>query len=122
MGSRFTASEQAFTPVLRETAKRGLIFVDDGSNPRSVAGRIAGANNVPFAKPDVVIDAVPAAGDIDRALARLEAAARERNMAVGISSALPLSIDHIAKWAKGAANRGLLLVPVTAAAAKAKQS
>ena len=122
MGSRFTASEQAFTPVLRETAKRGLIFVDDGSNPRSVAGRIAGANNVPFAKPDVVIDSVPAAGDIDRALTRLEAAARERNMAVGISSALPLSIDHIAKWAKGAANRGLLLVPVTAAAAKAKQS
>ena len=122
MGSRFTASEQAFTPVLRETAKRGLIFVDDGSNPRSVAGRIAGANNVPFAKPDVVIDSVPAAGDIDRALARLEAAARERNMAVGISSALPLSIDHIAKWAKGLANRGLLLVPVTAAAAKAKQS
>jgi uncharacterized protein len=122
MGSRFTASEQAFTPVLRETAKRGLIFVDDGSNPRSVAGRIAGANNVPFAKPDVVIDAVPAAGDIDRALARLEAAARERNMAVGISTALPLSIDHIAKWAKGAASRGLLLVPVTAAAAKAKQS
>ena len=43
MGARFTASEQAFAPVLRETAKRGLIFVDDGSNPRSVAGRIAGA-------------------------------------------------------------------------------
>ena len=35
MGARFTASEQAFTPILRETAKRGLIFVDDGANPRS---------------------------------------------------------------------------------------
>jgi uncharacterized protein len=122
MGSRFTASEQAFTPVLRETAKRGLIFVDDGSNPRSVAGRIAGANNVPFAKPDVVIDSVPTAAEIDRALARLEATARERNIVIGISSALPMSIDHIAKWAKGAASRGLLLVPVTAVAAKAKQS
>ena len=31
MGARFTASDQAFAPVLRETAKRGLIFVDDGS-------------------------------------------------------------------------------------------
>ena len=29
-------------PVLRETAKRGLIFVDDGASPRSVAGQIAG--------------------------------------------------------------------------------
>ena len=30
-------------PILHETAKRGLIFVDDGSNARSVAGRVAGA-------------------------------------------------------------------------------
>jgi hypothetical protein len=29
-------------------------------------------------------------------------AAQERSIAVGISSALPVSIDHIAKWAKAA--------------------
>jgi uncharacterized protein len=121
MGARFTASEQSFAPVLRETAKRGLIFVDDGSNPRSVAGRIAGANNLPFARADVVLDSVPTAGEIDRALGRLEMAARERSVAVGISSALPVSIAHIAKWAKAAASRGLLLVPITAVAMKAKQ-
>ncbi|MGD0024980.1 MAG: divergent polysaccharide deacetylase family protein [Xanthobacteraceae bacterium] len=122
MGGRFTASEQSFAPVLRETAKRGLIFVDDGSNARSVAGRIAGANNVPFAKADVVLDSVPTPGEIDRALGRLEMAARERSVAVGISSALPVSIAHIAKWAKAAESRGLLLVPITAVAVKAKQS
>ena len=121
MGARFTASEQSFAPVLRETAKRGLIFVDDGSNPRSVAGRIAGANNLPFAKADVVLDSVPTPGEIDRALGRLEMAARERSVAVGISSALPVSIAHIAKWAKAAESRGLLLVPITAVALKAKQ-
>jgi polysaccharide deacetylase 2 family uncharacterized protein YibQ len=65
---------------------------------------------------------VPTPADIDRALGRLEMAARERGSAVGIASALPVSIDHIAKWAKAAESRGLLLVPVTAAAAKAKQS
>ena len=59
MGARFTASETSFAPILHETAKRGLIFVDDGSNPRSVAGQIAGANNLPFARADVIIDAVP---------------------------------------------------------------
>ncbi len=48
MGARFTASEQAFAPILHEIGKRGLIFVDDGANPRSVAGRIAGANNLPY--------------------------------------------------------------------------
>ncbi len=122
MGARFTASEQSFAPILRETAKRGLIFVDDGSNARSVAGRIAGANNLSFAKADVVLDTVPTPAEIDHALGRLEMAARERGVAVGISSALPVSIDHIAKWAKAAESRGLLLVPITAVAVKAKQS
>jgi polysaccharide deacetylase 2 family uncharacterized protein YibQ len=122
MGARFTASEQAFSPILRETAKRGLIFVDDGANPRSVAGRIAGANNLPFAKADVVLDTVPTPTEIDHALGRLEMAAREHGIAVGIASALPVSIDHIAKWAKAAESHGFLLVPITAIALKAKQS
>jgi len=122
MGARFTASETSFAPILREIAKRGLIFVDDGSNPRSVAGRIAGANNLPFARADVIIDSVPTPEDIDRALGRLEMAARERNVAVGIASALPVSIDQIAKWTKAAASRGLLLVPITAVAMKGKQT
>ena len=123
MGARFTASEQSFGPVLREAGKRGLIFVDDGSNPRSVAGRIAGANNLPFAKADVDIDAVPTPTEIDRALGRLEVAARDRHVAVGVASALPVSIAHIAKWAKkAAAKHGIVLVPITAVAMKDKQS
>ncbi len=118
MGARFTASEPSFAPILQETAKRGLIFVDDGSNPRSVAGRIAGADNLPFAHADVILDTVPTPVEIDRALGRLEQTARERGAAVGIASALPVSIDHIAKWAKEARGRGLLLVPISAVAAK----
>jgi len=122
MGARFTASEAAFAPVLHEIAKRGLIFVDDGANPRSVAGRIAGAGNLPFAKADIVIDAVPTSDQIDQALGQLEAAAREHRVAVGIASALPVSIEQIAKWAKAAESRGVLLVPITAVALKDKQS
>jgi polysaccharide deacetylase 2 family uncharacterized protein YibQ len=122
MGARFTSSEQSFTPVLRETAKRGLIFVDDGSNQRSLASRIAGANNTPFAKADVVIDSVATPVEIDRALGRLETAAREHGAVVGVSSALPASIEHIAKWAKGLESRGIVLVPITAVALKSRQT
>jgi len=122
MGARFTASDTSFTPVLRETSKRGLIFVDDGSNPRSLTARISGANNVPFARADVVLDAVPAPAEIDRALDRLEVAAREHGIAVGSASALPVAIDRITAWAKTAESRGLLLVPITAVALKAKPS
>ena len=78
MGGRFSASEQALGPVLREVAKRGLIYFDDASSARSLASQIAGANSLAFAKADVVIDAVPTPADVDRALARLETAARAK--------------------------------------------
>jgi polysaccharide deacetylase 2 family uncharacterized protein YibQ len=116
MGGRFTSSEPALAPVLREAGKRGLIYLDDGSSQRSVARDIAGAHNIGFVRADLVIDAVPAGAEVDRALGRLETMARERGIAVGIASALPVSVERIAKWAKAAEGRGVLLVPITAVA------
>jgi polysaccharide deacetylase 2 family uncharacterized protein YibQ len=122
MGARFTASEQALSPVLREAAKRGLLYFDDGSSQRSVASQVAGANNLVFAKADVVIDQLPTIADVERALGRLETIARERGVAVGFAGALPAAIERIAKWAKAAEARGVLLVPISAVANKAKSS
>jgi polysaccharide deacetylase 2 family uncharacterized protein YibQ len=122
MGARFTASENALAPVLRELSRRGLIYVDDGSSPRSQAGQIAGANKLPYVRAEVVIDAVPSAVEIDNALKRLETLARGRGVVVGYSSALPASIDRIAKWAKSAQGRGIVLIPVTAAAVRARST
>lgn len=122
MGARFTASEQSFAPVLREAAKRGLIYLDDGSSLRSLASQIAGANNAAFARSDVVLDASPNATEIDNALGRLEAIARERGRAVGIASALPVSIERIAQWAKLVEQRGVVLVPLSGVANKPKST
>jgi uncharacterized protein len=122
MGARFTASEAAVGPLLRETAKRGLVYFDDGTSARSVASQVAGANNAPFAKADIVLDADPTPTAIDAALTRLEAMARERGMAVGTATALPASIDRIAHWTKAAASRGISLVPVSMIAIKPKST
>jgi polysaccharide deacetylase 2 family uncharacterized protein YibQ len=122
MGARFTATDKALAPVLREAGKRGLLYLDDGSSPGSLAGRMAGTSNVPFAKAEVTIDATPTAAEIDRALARLEAMARERGVAIGIASALPITIARITQWAKSAESRGFALVPVSAVVTKAKAS
>jgi polysaccharide deacetylase 2 family uncharacterized protein YibQ len=115
MGSHFTASDAAIAPVLREVAKRGLMYFDDGTAPRSLAGQIAGASGLPYVKANVVLDAVPTANEIDGALARLEKMAADTGIAVGVASALPISIAHIASWAKKAESRGFLLVPISAA-------
>jgi polysaccharide deacetylase 2 family uncharacterized protein YibQ len=120
MGGRFTATETAFGPVMNEIGKRGLIYFDDGTSPRSVAGQISGANNAAFAKADAVLDAVPTQVDIDNALARLEATARSRGVAVASASALPITIDRIALWARGAEDRGIILVPLSSVAVRPK--
>jgi uncharacterized protein len=122
MGARFTAAEQSLGPVLREAAKRGLIYVDDGSSSRSIASQLAGTQNLPFARADIVLDAVPTPAEIDHALARLEMKARDGGTAVGFATAQPATIARIAEWAKKAEARGLVLVPITMVAIKAKSS
>ena len=122
MGGKFTASEASLSPVLRETGKRGLIYVDDGASTRSIASQLAGGQNLPFAKADIVVDAVPTPAEIDHALARLELSARERGSAVGLATALPATVARIAGWAKNLESRGFVLVPITMIALKAKSS
>ena len=60
--------------------------------------------------------------DADRALARLETLAKERGSAVGVASALPISIERIGTWARQLEGRGLMLVPLTTAMLKPKSS
>jgi polysaccharide deacetylase 2 family uncharacterized protein YibQ len=122
MGARFVATEAAMQPFMREAAKRGLGYFDDGSAPRSVAATAADGQSMPFAKADLAIDAVPTSVEIDRALAKLESLARERGTAVGMASALPISIERIGIWAKALEGRGIMLVPLTTAMLKPKSS
>jgi hypothetical protein len=120
MGGRFIVSDAVMQPIIREAAKRGLGYLDDGSAPRSAAPALAAAQAMPFAKADFAIDAVPTAAEIDRALARLENLAKERGIAVGIASALPISIERIGVWIKTLESRGIMLVPLTTAMLKSK--
>jgi polysaccharide deacetylase 2 family uncharacterized protein YibQ len=121
MGARFVATDTAMAPIVREAAKRGLGYFDDGS-ARSVAPSLTATQAVPFAKADVAIDAVPTSGEIDRALAKLEELAKERGIAVGVASALPISIERISVWSRTLDSHGVLLVPLTTVMLKSKSS
>jgi len=122
MGARFVVADAVMQPIIREAAKRGLGYLDDGSAPRSTAAALAAAQAMPFAKADFAVDAVPTAVEIDRALARLENLAKERGTAVGVASALPISIERIGVWAKALESRGIMLVPLTTAMLKSKSA
>ncbi len=122
MGGRFVVADAVMQPIVREAAKRGLGYFDDGSAPRSVAASIAASQAMPFARADVAIDAVPTAMEIDRALGKLENLAKERGTAVGMASALPISIERIGTWTKSLEGHGIMLVPLTTAMLKSKSS
>jgi uncharacterized protein len=120
MGGRFVVTDAVMQPIVREAAKRGLGLFDDGSAPRSVAPALAAGQAMPFAKADLSIDAVPTALEIDRALAKLETLAKERGTAVGIASALPISIERLGVWIKTLEAHGIMLVPLTTTMLKSK--
>ena len=105
-------------PILAEIAARGLVYLDDGSSPRSRAREAAAGLDLPLASADVVIDADPAPEAIEAALTRLEALARRQGGAIGVAAALPASVERIARWSAGLEARGVALVPISAMTAR----
>jgi hypothetical protein len=114
LGAKFTADPAALTTVLGDVAARGLLYLDDGTSPRSLARDVAAKLNLRAGGADVVIDADPSPQAIDAALIKLEAQARANGLAIGVAAALPVSVEHVARWAHSLEARGLALIPVSA--------
>lgn len=114
MGARFTASGVDFAPVMEELGLRGLGYLDDGSSNRSLSAQLAAANKVPFSRADMTLDANPDSAAILSALADLEARARQSGGAIGVISALPVSIRTVSEWAQTLEAKNITLVPASA--------
>lgn len=113
MGGKLTADEKAIGAVLREADQRGIGFLDDGTSSRSRVSAAGGDGRI--ARADLVIDGVPRADMIDKALQQLETLAKSGRLVVATANALPVTVDRIAQWARTLEARGILLVPVSAA-------
>jgi len=116
MGARFTASDESLRPILGELRDRGLIYLDDGSSPRSLAGNISSEVGLPFAQANLVIDAVPSQEEIESQLSRLVEIAKLRGIAIGVGSGLPITIHAVDEWADRLKDEGVLLVPASVVA------
>jgi polysaccharide deacetylase 2 family uncharacterized protein YibQ len=117
MGGRFTSDERALAPFLGEIGHRGLFYLDDGSSPESRAAAVGANLAVPVVTADLVLDRQRGEASIERELASLEAIARSRGLAVGVASAFPASVEALAGWARDAGERGIAVVPASAALA-----
>ncbi|SFZ85352.1 hypothetical protein SAMN02983003_2525 [Devosia enhydra] len=114
MGARFTASAADLGPIMEEVATRGLGYIDDGASNRTVAPQLAGTNGVPFVRASRTVDSDPSRAAIAAALSALEADAQAGGAALGVFSALPVSIAAVSEWAAGLSARGFELVPASA--------
>lgn len=112
MGGKLMA-DSAFEPVLREIGARGLGFLDDGTVPKGPAP--ANKSRTPYARAEIVLDAVPRPEAIDAELARAEALARSNGFVLVSAGGSLMSVDRIARWARDLDARGLRLVPASVA-------
>lgn len=115
LGARFTGEETAFGPVIAEIGSRGLLYFDDGTSSTSRAEGLA-RGRTPFARADIVLDAVTEDRAIDARLAELEDIARRRGYAIAAATAFPVTIERIARFVESAAAKGIEIVPISALA------
>jgi hypothetical protein len=115
LGGKLTVDAKALTPVLHEIAARGLFYLDDGTSSQSLAMTLASGQVLAAARADIVLDSTAEPEAIEAALARLEAIARDKGVAIGVASALPPSIAIIGSFAHALEARGIALIPLSAA-------
>lgn len=113
MGAKFTSSTDALRPVLKQLNRRGLVYLEDGTSARSQSVRISRQLGLKAATADLMIDTSPSIAAINASLAQLETIALERGVAVGVASALPITVDRIIEWSEGLQAKGIVLVPVS---------
>ncbi len=114
LGARFTAEPAVMTPLIEELARRGLLYLDDGTSARSVADRLAKEKGAAFAASDTAIDIQRERGAILAKLDELERTARAKGYAIGTGSAFDVTVDAVASWVAEATKRGIEVVPVSA--------
>lgn len=114
MGSRYLSMPRAIKPFLVELKQRGVLFLEDGSMALSATEGTARAMQLPIKRAKVVIDADPNPQAIMAALTLLEEEATGTGFAIGTGTGLDVTIDTVKEWAKAAAERGIILVPMTA--------
>ena len=115
MGGRFLSSAPAIKPMLTELRKRGVLFVEDGSLPLSATDGVAKSLQMQVRRANAVIDLDSNPTSITAALNLLEEEAKTNGIAIGTGTGLESTISAVSEWAKSAPDRGVVIMPASAA-------
>jgi len=113
-GAKFLSSQDDVRFVVGEANRRGLYLVDSGDSEQSIAREVAQGAGAPFARADQQIDRDPRREAIERVFASLETLAKQRGVAIGIATAIPVTVDRVSAWALELEQKGIALAPVSA--------
>jgi polysaccharide deacetylase 2 family uncharacterized protein YibQ len=120
LGGRFMADPGSLSPVMAFLSRRGLLFFDNGSAPRSAAPDVAHGLSAPFVQSAVTLDNIQTAMEVDARLSELETRARSAGGASASGFVYPVTVEQVAQWAKGLSGRGFVLVPASALVSKSQ--
>ena len=112
-GSKFISHENAVYSIMREVKNRGLLYMDHNSQTANTPYKISQELKLEYTQGTMVIDEIKNKQAIDQALKRLEETAQQQGSAIGVASALPLSIQRLNEWTSNLKQRGITLVPLT---------
>lgn len=115
MGARLLGAERALAPVMKELKARGLVYLEDASVSLTISPKVVQQVKLPMQRASLTIDAEATAPAIMAALEQLEREAERNGLAIATGSGLDVTIETVAEWAKTLQEKGMILVPVSAA-------
>lgn len=117
-GSKFTSHESAMQPVMHELKVRGLTFMDAHPQAPEASYQVAREIKLDYLQGSVMLDRVLSKKAIDQSLKKLEDMALSQGSAIGVMTALPLSIQRLTEWTASLKKKGIYLVPISATIVK----
>jgi hypothetical protein len=115
--SDFTHDRERARALLTAVKQRGLLYLEAGQPAKATTLPIAADLGAARVGADLWIDEELTAAAIDERLARLEALARARFVAVGLTRPKPLVVQRLVAWSARLNPNELVLAPVSAVAA-----
>jgi polysaccharide deacetylase 2 family uncharacterized protein YibQ len=114
MGSRFTESLPGMQSVMSELKKRGLLFLDSVTSPKTKGSKAARSAGVPHLVRNIFLDHVEDLKVINMRLAETERLARKQGYVIAIGHPRELTLTALEPWLKTIEQKGFQLVPLTA--------